>query len=202
VIERAGVEYARILVIAIADPVAARHTLDLARRLNPKIHTIVRTRYMSELDDLFDLGADQVIPEEFETSLEISARVLAAYGVPRIRIRRRKDVLRREGYRMLRAPGLPSTEIGSLSDVLDATTTETVALDGRAPAAGRTIGALDLRKHTGATIIVVSRAGDAEINPGPDFALAPGDSVVLLGSPQQIDDAVDYLAGDSDHDAT
>jgi CPA2 family monovalent cation:H+ antiporter-2 len=195
VLHRAGVEGARILVIAIADPIAARHAVHLARAMNPKIHTIVRTRYMSEVDDLYRMGADQVIPEEFETSLEISARVLAAYGVPRIRIRRRKDVLRREGYRMLRAPGMPSTEIGSLTDVLEATTTETVALDRAAPAAGRTIGELDLRKRTGVTVIAVSRDGDAEINPGPEFALASGDSVVLLGSPEQIDDAVEQLAG-------
>ncbi len=195
VLHRAGVERARILVIAIADPIAARHTVHLARQMNPKLHTIVRTRYMSELDDLYKIGADQVIPEEFETSLEISARVLAAYGVPRIRIRRRKDVLRREGYRMLRAPGLPTTEIGSLTDVLEATTTETISLDQGAPAAGRTIGDLDLRKHTGATIIAVSRGGDAEINPGPEFVLAPDDSLVLLGSPEQIDAAVEHLAG-------
>jgi len=128
--------------------------------------------------------------------------VLAAYGVPRIRIRRRKDVLRREGYRMLRAPGLPSTEIGSLADVLEATTTETIPLDEHAPAAGRTIGEIDLRKYTGATIIAISRGGDAEINPGPEFDLAAGDLVVLLGSPEQIDDAVEYLAGDSANTTT
>ena len=68
-------------------------------------------------------------------------------------------------------------------------------LDEGAPAVGRTIRNLDLRKRSGATVIAVSRGGDAEINPGPEFALAPGDAVVLLGSPEQIDAAVEQLAG-------
>ncbi|HYE14884.1 MAG TPA: cation:proton antiporter, partial [Pyrinomonadaceae bacterium] len=68
VLHYAGVERARILVIAISDPVATRHTASLVRQMNPDIHIIVRTRYMSELQDLRALGADDVIPEEFETS--------------------------------------------------------------------------------------------------------------------------------------
>lgn len=200
VLRRAGVERARILVIAIADPIAARHTVHLARRLNPSIHTIVRTRYMAELEDLFRLGADEVIPEEFETSLEISARVLSAYGVSRIRIRRRKDLLRREGYRMLRAPGAPETEIGSLADVLDATATETVPIDAGSPATGQSIAGLDLRRRTGATVVAVNRRDDVEVNPAPDFVIAEGDAVVLLGRPEQIDDAVQHLAGVHTHE--
>jgi CPA2 family monovalent cation:H+ antiporter-2 len=195
VLRRAGVDTARILVVTVADPIAARHAVHLARRLNPHIRTIVRTRYMSELEDLYRLGADEVIPEEFETSLEISARVLAAYGVSRLRIRRRKDVLRREGYRALRAHGAPETEVGSLAELLEATTTETVPIDDGSPGAGRTIGGLDLRKTTGATVVAVNRRGDAEINPSPEFELAAGDSVVLLGSPEQVDAAVEVLAG-------
>jgi CPA2 family monovalent cation:H+ antiporter-2 len=189
-----GVERARILVIAIADPVASRHIVDQARRLNPKLHIIVRTRYMAELEDLRNLGADQVIPEEFETSLEISARVLAAYGFPRITIRRRKDQLRREGYRALRGQTLSDTDLGTLSDVLESATTETLTVDASSTAAGRRIGALDLRKRTGATIVAVHRQGDTEVNPGPEFEIEVGDGLVLLGSPEQIEDAVELLS--------
>lgn len=195
VLRHTGVERARILVIAIADPVASRHVVHQARQMNPGLHIIVRTRYMSELEELHQLGADQVIPEEFETSLEISARVLAAYGFPRITARRHKDRLRREGYQALRDTSYAETDLGSLSDVLESSITETLALDDTSQAVGKRIGELDLRRLTGATIIAVHRLGDTEVNPGPDFALAPGDALVLLGSPEQIDLAVAQLVG-------
>ena len=35
-----------------------------------------RTRYLRELQELHELGADDVVPEEFETSIEIFALVL------------------------------------------------------------------------------------------------------------------------------
>jgi CPA2 family monovalent cation:H+ antiporter-2 len=195
VLRHTGVERARILVIAIADPVASRHVVHLARQMNPDLHIIVRTRYMSELEELHQLGANQVIPEEFETSLEISARVLAAYGFPRITTRRHKDRLRREGYQALRDTSYAETDLGSLSDVLESAITETLALDDASMAAGKRIGQLDLRRLTGATIIAVHRLGDTEVNPGPDFELAAGDALVLLGSPEQIDLAVAHLVG-------
>jgi CPA2 family monovalent cation:H+ antiporter-2 len=195
VLHHLGVERARILVIAIADATASRHIVHQARQMNRDLHIIVRTRYMAEIDGLLRLGANQVIPEEFETSLEIFGRVLTHYGIPRLRIRRRKDMLRREGYQELRSGTRPTTEIGSLTDVLDATVTEALVIDEDSAASQRMIGDLEVRRRTGTTIIAVSREGETEVNPGPAFQLQPGDSVVLLGSPEQIDAAVELLVG-------
>ena len=88
VMQHIGVEKARILVIAISDLSATRHIVAQARELAPNLHIIVRTRYMSELQELYRLGANQVIPEEFETSIEIFSRVLTEYGVARTIIQR------------------------------------------------------------------------------------------------------------------
>lgn len=195
VLHHAKIERARVLVIAISDPAAGRHIVHNARQLNPKIRIVIRTRYMSELEGLFRLGADQVIPEEFETSLEIFARVLEEYGIARVRIRRQKDAFRREGYRAMRSPAAPATNLESLTEILESTMTETLTLDEASPATGRSIGELNLRNRTGATVIAASRGGDAEVNPSPDFRFAAGDTLVLLGSPAQIDASVEILAG-------
>jgi CPA2 family monovalent cation:H+ antiporter-2 len=197
VLHHLGIEQARILVIAIADPTASRHIVHMARQMNRTVHIIVRTRYMTEIEGLMRLGANEVIPEEFETSLEIFGRVLAHYGVPRVKIRSRKDVLRREGYQELRAQEMTPEEIGSLTDVLDATVTGTFVIERGSRAADKHIGELDLRKRTGATIIAVQHDGTTEINPGPDYRLDVGDTLVLLGSFEQIDSAIEHLSGDT-----
>src|SRR5207247_740912 len=71
VVRRLGIQDARALVLAISDPIATRRAVTVARQLSPAIHIIARTRYLREIEDLRATGADQVVPEEFETSIEI-----------------------------------------------------------------------------------------------------------------------------------
>ncbi len=193
VLYRAGLPTARILVLAISDPIATRRTVRLARDLNPHLHIIVRTRYMSEVPDLYQLGANQVIPEEFETSVEIFSRVLREYGLARHEINQQVEEIRREGYRMLRTPSLAAVERSELAKVLNAASTETMLLSANSAAIGKTIGELKLRKLTGATVIAVVRDGQTQINPGADFTLAAGDTLVLLGSPEQVSLAIEQI---------
>ncbi|HXG91896.1 MAG TPA: cation:proton antiporter [Blastocatellia bacterium] len=193
VLHRAGLERARILVIAISDPIATRRAVALAREMNPDIRIIVRTRYMAELPDLYRLGADQVIPEEFETSIEIFSRVLSEYGIARNVIHKEAEEIRREGYKMLRAPSAPLIEMSAISEALGAASTETLFIDHFSPAVGKTIGELDLRKRTGATVITAVRDGNAELNPGPEFRIEAEDILVLLGSPEQIEQAIEQI---------
>ena len=67
ILRQAGIERARVLVVAISDPAATARLVSQARRLRADLYIIVRTRYVAEIDHLYRLGANQVIPEEFET---------------------------------------------------------------------------------------------------------------------------------------
>ena len=196
VLHQVGIENARILVLAISDPVATRHTVWLGRQMKPDIHIIVRTRYMSELADLHDLGADEVIPEEFETSIEIFSRVLKELGIPRHIIQRQVSAIRSEGYEMLRVPSLPVVDMAEIAEALGSAATETFIVTPDCPAAGKSIGELQLRTKTGVSVIAIIHDGTTEINPGPESVLNPDDVLVLLGTPENIDRAIDTcLAG-------
>src|SRR5688572_20182992 len=195
VLHHIKLEHARILVLAISDPIASRHTVWLARQLNPDIHIIVRTRYMSEMSDLIQLGANEVIPEEFETSIEIFSRVLREYGIARQVIQRQVTAIRSEGYQMLRLPSLPILDMNEIAEALKSAATETLFVEPDAFAAGRTIGELGLRKKTGVTIIAITREGHTEINPGPETPIQVEDVLVLLGGAEQIDRAIEEIVG-------
>ncbi len=104
ILERAGVARASVVVFAISDLLAVLRAVTLARQLSPAVHIIVRTRMVSEIDALHRAGADEVIAEEFETSIEIFTRVLARYHVPANVIRAETRALRGERYAMLRSP--------------------------------------------------------------------------------------------------
>jgi CPA2 family monovalent cation:H+ antiporter-2 len=94
--------------------------------LNPNLHIIVRTRYVSEITELFELGANEVIPEEFETSIEIFSRVLHRYGTPRNVIEQQIGRIREQGYEMLRSPAAPIAPVAVPKiDLFDGASTET-----------------------------------------------------------------------------
>jgi len=189
VLEHAGVAAARALVVAIADPAAARQIVALARSLNPRLTIIVRTRFVSEVEHLAGLGADEVVPEEFETSLELSARVLEAYGVAPGAILREIETIRAERYRALREEGLVAERGVSLQGLLAMADVDSVRLEPGWAAAGRSLEEVGLRRRSGATALALQRAGEGFANPAPAHRLEAGDVVVLYGRRVEIDRA-------------
>jgi CPA2 family monovalent cation:H+ antiporter-2 len=194
ILEEACVRRAKGIVFAISDPLVTRRGVRAVRQLNPDMFIIVRTRYAAEIDDLLALGAGDVIPEEFETSIEIFTRVLEKYHVPRNIIDAQVKVLRGECYGMLRGACLairPAAE--RIADLLAAGTAETYFVGKGAWPVGKTLGALDLRGRTGATVIAVVRGEDSFTSPGAEFEIKEQDTLVLVASHRDIDRAFLYL---------
>ena len=194
ILKRMGIEGAKMLVLAISDPVATRRTVTSARELNPTINIIVRTRYIDELEDLYRIGANQVISEEFETSVEIFANVLREYRVPGNIIKNQIAIVRQEGYAMLRDPSIAHDMLESLKNILETSTMDTFYVEDGCAVSGRTLGELDLRARTGGvTVMAVIRKGNATTNPQGDFRVEIGDMLVLLGSHFELNAAMQIL---------
>lgn len=102
VLEHAGIMMARVLVVTIAHPHGIRQITGLARRMNAGVHIIIRTRFIANIKPLFLLGANEVIPEEFETSIEIFTRVLVHYQVDQGKIAGLVSEIRANSYQFLR----------------------------------------------------------------------------------------------------
>jgi TrkA domain protein len=67
---------------------------------------------------------------------------------------------------------------------------EQIPVPASSPFKGRPLGDSQIRTRTGASIVAIMRKGAALPSPGPDFVLAPGDLVVIVG----LQPAVDYAA--------
>lgn len=78
---KAGIHTARVLVVAIPDSNATQRAVALARRLNPKVEIVTRTRYVRDIARLYALGANDIVSEEVEASIKIFSVVLEKYGV-------------------------------------------------------------------------------------------------------------------------
>jgi CPA2 family monovalent cation:H+ antiporter-2 len=194
VLHRIGIGRARVLVIAVSDPVATQRIVLQARRARSDLFIIVRTRYVSEIDHLYRLGANQVIPEEFETSVEIFARVLQEYHLPRNLIALQVDLIRKEHYGALRGLRLQGRQLDELSQYLAGTTADIYLLVQKSPAVGKSLEEIELRARSGVTVIALVREGKSIPNPGPDFRLAAGDTLILFGSHKELDQATQILS--------
>jgi CPA2 family monovalent cation:H+ antiporter-2 len=194
VLRHVRIEDARVLVLAISDPFAGRRAVQIARSLNPKLHIVVRTRYLKEMEDLHQLGADDVVPEEFETSIEIFALVLRTYNMPQEVIVQKAEQIRREGYALLRRSALPELAHHLRGGTLVDVEVETCRIEEDSPAVGKTLEQLSIRPRTGASVIALTRGGVTESNPSLKVQLEVGDVVVLLGTREQIRRAIGLLA--------
>lgn len=191
---RLGIKTARIVVVVISDPASCRNIVQTARRQNPDLFIIARTRYTSEVDDLLKLGADEVIPEEFETSIEIFSRVLNQYQTPKNEIFNFVDIIREDGYRVLRQ--VRDTTRKPLYDkytILSDIIVEVCTINDDSPVLSKSIEELMFRTKTGATIITVERKKKMHTSPDPQFSFEAGDIVFITGKREDINRAIVYL---------
>jgi CPA2 family monovalent cation:H+ antiporter-2 len=183
ILAHANIKEARILVVVINDPAAVRRITTLAHRLNPKVHIIVRTRYVNELTPLFELGANDVVPEEFETSVEIFTLVLKKYLVDREEIEKLTSEVRANCYMLFRGLYKELEAFAPLRRHLLDVEISTFRLADGAPVAGKSLAQVELRKKHGVTVLALRRDGQVFHNPDPDLPLLPHDLLITMGKP-------------------
>jgi CPA2 family monovalent cation:H+ antiporter-2 len=193
VLEFLGIERARMYVVAISDAASTRQSVSVARSMNPDVYILVRTRFVAEIEELRELGANQVIPEEFETSIEIFARVLHQFEVPRNVILDLVGEVRAGMYGMLRTPESVRGSAAVEMDELLGAEIERFKIKSESPAAGRTLAELELRPRTGASVIAIRRGDAVSTNPEATFRIETGDVLIVLGERAAIDAALALL---------
>mgnify|MGYP003591786975 FL=1 len=190
----AGVARARAVVVTIPDPAASRKVVRICRSRNADLRIIVRTRYIREVEELRAAGADEVIPEEFETSIEIVARVLRSLHVPGNLIATQVRVLRDEAYRKLRDPQARPETGRRLSALMAAGTSDLVLVLPEMAAVGKTLGELHLEEEHVA-VPALLRDGVPLAPPPLDVPIEAGDTLLLVGAHEDLVHATKKLEG-------
>jgi CPA2 family monovalent cation:H+ antiporter-2 len=194
VLEKAIISTAKVLVIAISDRAVSKRIINLVKSLNEEIFVIVRTRFFSETEELIKLGANYVIPEEFETSIQIFRKVLEQYHIPLNVILQQIALLRGESYRWMRSEK-PTTDIFShLEELLAAGITDTYYINNDNSHIGKTLGELNFRAITDATIIAIVREGKTISNPTAKDKLLANDTLVITGTHKSVDKGFQLLS--------
>jgi len=196
-LHKLSIEKAKLLVVAISDPASTRRIVSITRHENPDIYIIVRTRYITEVDELVKLGANEVIPEEFETSIEIFSRVLHKYNFPGNVIMDMVDKVRSGSYTALRSMELPKRHLFERCEWLPEIEIEGFKVMENSQLIGRSIAELQIRKKTGITVIAVRRGPEVFTNPEPGFRFEAGDIILFTGDRESMNRALSYFRGNN-----
>ncbi len=186
ILTHANIDKARIMVVAISDAASGRRIAAQARKMNPMLHIIVRTRYVAEMEPLLRLGVNEVIPEEFETSVEILSRVLKKFLLPQDVVDECITEVRSGGYEMLRGMSRRHSHAVGISGYLSGAEIGTFMVRRDSPIECQSLREGTLRDRSGATVLAIKRGDETVTNPDPVWELREGDVVLLLGAPEQL----------------
>ena len=186
-LERVACMRARIIVFAISSPLEERRGVAIAREVAPAAQIVVCMRCVRAIDELMRLGANKVVVEEFEASLELFARALESYAILATRIAHELEAVRDEHYGLLRGTAAPDLTLDTLKHLGIHNALELAEVDDGAAAVGENARSLDLRQQTGAVQVAVVRAGQPIYQRDLAFRYRHGDTVVLVGDRESLD---------------
>ena len=196
ILKKGHVHTADIVVISVGEIITTMAILNKVRQMNPRAFIIVRARVVDDIEELYKLGANQVIPEEFETAIELFKRILKKILVPRKEIEVAVAKIRDENYGIFRE----EEEDFKLNVLKDLPNIEIVALtiDEQSFLVNKALFTLKFRKNYGVSLVALKRDNRIIDHPVKDIVFQTGDIAYILGTPEQIAKAVELFSKESE----
>jgi len=190
ILGKAHIQTADVAVISVGNLITAMSIVEKIRHLNPSVHIIVRTKHVLDIEELYRTGANQVIPEEFETAIDLFEKVLNKRLVPQREINRLIAKIRDDHYGIFRDESDDSNQIFKELPNLNI-----VALKVRKESTfiGKSIRKIQFRKVYGVTLLAILRDDNLIEHPDPECILELNDTVYIMGRSEEISKAFDLF---------
>ncbi len=182
----ACIKNARVVVVAISDSKTTKHIISCIRIISQSVHLIIRTQYIERIDEYIEIGADEIISEKFETSIEIFSRVLHNYLIPIHRLDNLINIIRADNYKSLQTEKKLST-LMSRTQLPDFNIVSVRLLADSGSLVGKTIIDADIRKEFGVSILAILRNEQMINTISPDERLIQNDIVYISGDQEHIE---------------
>lgn len=188
VLRKAYAHTAEMVIVSVGDLIWAMAIVDKVRVVNKHAYIIVRSKHVADIEELYRLGANQVIPEEFETAIDFFERILGKYLIPRMEIEKAVARVRKDNYGIFREKA-KDARYSILKDIPDLEITA-VKVGEKSNFAGKKILETELRSKYGVTLVALKHDSKIIPNPEPLTMISANDIAYLLGKPDLIAEAV------------
>ncbi|MBW6502125.1 MAG: cation:proton antiporter [Bacteroidales bacterium] len=191
VLKKAYADKADIVVISVGKIVPCMAIVEKVRQLNKNAYILVRAPRIANIEQLYRIGADQVLAEKLEIAIDLLNRILVKRLVPQNEVNR---ILTR--IRNINLGVFSEKDKAGKSSILDEFSNiniTAVKVEPDSAAEGRSLIEIDLRKTTGVTVLAIRRENEVIEHPVPETILNKDDIAYLLGNPEQINFASELL---------
>jgi CPA2 family monovalent cation:H+ antiporter-2 len=185
VLEGAGVHNARLVLVVVSAALDVELVVRQVRELDPDLHIVARATRLSQVEDLRRFGIHEIVQPEFEAGLELVRQTLLHFDIPAAEIEHLSDAIRTERYQPFQTLHTDAQVLAQLRRARHALDIEWMTLPPEAPIVGQPIGASGIRERTGALIAALLRDETVVGNPGPEEVLSAGQSIAIVGTPEQ-----------------
>lgn len=192
VLDHAGLDRARLLVVTLPDDAAAEVVVAAGRAQNKRLPIIARAGAQAAIGRLFTLGAEDVIQPELEGGLEIVRHTLIRLGYPEVEVDDYAEAVRRDRYDTSVSTATEQDALDRLAQTRQQTGVAWFCIGARSPLVDQALADVRLKSHNGARIIAVLRDGQVTAHPDSTFRLRANDLVSIIS-----DDGVDGRAVDA-----
>lgn len=186
ILKAAGINHARVLVISFNDMKSTTQILEMVRHSHPKLPTLVRCHDETELKQLKEYGATEIIAEIFEESLTLSHHLLHLIDIPTNKISTLIQEVRRKDYALLQKVFISALEESENNPIYEQLIP--ILVPTGAYAVDRNIHELKL-KDMDIEVVAVRRGQDKYAKPTENFKLLANDIIVMYGKSVNLEKA-------------
>lgn len=189
ILQAAAIDRAKMVIITFSDFHATLKIIKAIRHHSPEIPILVRTRDDQHLEELTAAGANEIVPDTFESSIMLASHLLLMIGKPPHEVLKQTREARKDRYRLLENfyPGEFVKQNQVIKNIF-----HTIILDESAFAVGKQLKDLsisDFNVHVEAIV----RDNVRGENPTDDTLLKERDHIVISGLQKDTDKAEAYF---------
>jgi len=184
ILHKAQVEVADIVVVSVGDLIPAMAIIEKVRKLNKNAYILVRAKYIRNVEQLYKMGADQVLPEKLEIAIDLFNRILIKRTLPRKEISRILTQLR--NIHLGEFMKKDTVNQPSIFDEFLQINISAITVEPHSGAEGKSIKQLDLRKKSGVTVLALKKGNEVIEHPTPETILETNDIAFIIGEPKHI----------------
>lgn len=184
ILQKAYIHTAEIAVVSVGNLIATMSIIEKIRMINKNIYIIARSKYIKDVETLYNIGANQVLPEKLEIAIDMFSRLLMQKLYPQKNINRIMTEIRAMKLGEMFEKDLKNQP--SIIDELPDASISAHTIESGAFAINKTLSEIELRKTTGVTLLAVKKKNGMIENPSISTLFEDGDVIYLLGSVNQI----------------
>ncbi|MFW5751860.1 MAG: cation:proton antiporter, partial [bacterium] len=191
---KAHADTAEIVIISVGSVIPAMAIIEKVRNLNKKAYIITRAKNIQNVEQLYDIGADQVLPEKLEIAIDLFNRILVTKLYPQKEINRILNHIR-----SLNLGEFSEKDIVNKPTIFDEMINMNISalkVESGSNAENSSLSELMLRTKTGVTLLAIKRGSNVIEHPPPQIKFEKNDIVYVLGNAEQINFAFELFSGE------